>query len=95
MIDDYVCLRIHDRSERVGPDSPDAVLMDQARMAYEDALLEEAKEKHVLQSNSLTIWGTSVDSDSGRVGPPHRSLPGSRPSGSACRLSSGPHGRSC
>ena len=70
IIDDYVCLRIHSRDEPPSSESPDAVLMRSASEAYRNAKLEEAEEKHVSQASSLTVWGTSLDSTSGRVGAP-------------------------
>ena len=70
IIDDYVCLRIHPRSERSSGASPDAQLMAAAADAYAKANLEEASEKRVLQQRTFTVWGTSVDSATGRVGAP-------------------------
>ena len=70
IIDDYVCLRIHPTSERPGPGSADAMLMTSARRGYREARLEESTEKRVLQQSRFMVWGTSVDSDSGRVGAP-------------------------
>ena len=70
IIDDYVCLRIHERAEQqVGP-TEDELLMEAAGRAYRAVFLEEAYEKEQIKARQFTVWGTEVDGDSGSVGAP-------------------------